>query len=232
MELVVFGASGPTGLLVVRQALAAGHRVVAATRHPETYPLADPGLRAVAADVLDAEQVASAIGGRRAVISTFGVPYSRRPISVYSTGMAHIVAGMAASGATRLVCVSSTSIAPGDTPGESILWRRTLIPLLRNVVGRTLYDDMVRMEEIVERSDLDWTIVRPGGLFDTAEPTSDFVVSPQRIPGRLTSRADLARTLLVEATEGRHPRATIEVLSRSELPGFRAFLRSAFNMGS
>ena len=38
MGLAVFGANGPTGLQVVRQALAAGHRVAAVTRKPDQYP--------------------------------------------------------------------------------------------------------------------------------------------------------------------------------------------------
>ena len=42
MYLVVFGVNGPTGRLVVGRAVAAGHRVGAATRKPAEYPLGDP----------------------------------------------------------------------------------------------------------------------------------------------------------------------------------------------
>ncbi len=44
MNLVIFGASGPTGLELCRQALAAGHQVIAAVRHPDTFPLQDDAL--------------------------------------------------------------------------------------------------------------------------------------------------------------------------------------------
>jgi uncharacterized protein YbjT (DUF2867 family) len=39
MNIVVFGANGPTGHLVTKQALAWGHTVTAFTRHPEAFPL-------------------------------------------------------------------------------------------------------------------------------------------------------------------------------------------------
>ena len=105
--------------------------------------------------------------------------------------------------------------------------------MLRHQVGRTLYDDMERMEEIVRGTSLDWTIVRPAGLFDAAEPTDDYEVASRRIPGRFTSRADLAQTLIREATAPQHPRSTVEVISWSGLPSpFRTFLKEAFGIGA
>ena len=44
MRLVIFGANGGTGRLLTRRALDAGHSVVAVTRHPEQFPIADPAL--------------------------------------------------------------------------------------------------------------------------------------------------------------------------------------------
>jgi putative NADH-flavin reductase len=88
---------------------------------------------------------------------------------------------------------------------------------------------MARMETIVQASDLDWTIVRPAGLFDAATPTDDYEVAPWRLTGRATSRADLAAVLVGEATEPRHPRSIIEVMTRSDLPSARTFLKEAFS---
>jgi hypothetical protein len=103
--------------------------------------------------------------------------------------------------------------------------------LLRKVMGRTLYDDMQRMEAIVQSSSLDWTVVRPAGLFDAAGPTDDYEVAPRRLPGRVTSRADLADTLVREAIEPQHSRSTIEVMTRSAHPSPMTFLKEAFGIG-
>lgn len=228
MDLAVFGANGPTGRLVVGQALAAGHRVTAVTRRPDDFPLEAPGLEVVVADVTDPDGVERAVAGAQAVISTYGVPYSRSEINVYSQGAANIIKAMAVHGVERLVCVTSTTVAAGEAPGESLFWRKALIPFLRNVVGRTVYDDMARMEDSVRSSGLAWTIVRPGGLFDAVEPTDDYEVAPRRLSGRATSRADLAAVLVNEATDPQYPRAVVEVMTRSGLPSATTFLKRAF----
>lgn len=231
MDLAVFGAGGPTGRLVVGQALAAGHRVVAVTRRPDQFPLRSPSLDVVAADVTDpvgVERVFAA--GPQAVVSTFGVPYSRKPVTVYSRGATTIARAMTVHGIARLVCVSSTTVGEEQTPGESLFGRKILLPFLRNVMGRTLYDDMARMEEIVRGSGLDWTIVRPGGLFDTAGPTADYEVGPPPLPGRVTSRADLADALIKEAVDPRHLRSTVEVSTRSGTPSPLTFVKEALGI--
>ena len=232
MHLVVFGSSGPTGRRVVGQALEAGHRVTAVTRRPAEFPIRADGLVVAGGDVVDAEAVSAAVSGADAVVSTYGVPYTRKSVTVYSVGTAHIVRAMAAHGVDRLVCVSSTTVADGPAPGESLLWRTVIEPvLLRRVLGRTLYDDMERMEALVRASDLVWTIVRPAGLYDADEP-GPHDVGPPRLHGRFTSRADLARTLLVEATEPRHPRAIVDVVSRGTPPSPLNFLREVTKIGT
>jgi putative NADH-flavin reductase len=232
MHLAVFGANGPTGRLVVGQALAAGHYVSAVTRKPDEFPLSSPHLNVVVADVTDPEGVERALCGAQAVISTFGVPYSRTEIRVFSEGIANITQAMSIHGISRLVCVSSTTVATDDAPGESLFWRKVVTPFLRNVIGRTLYDDMAHMEGIVACSSLDWTVVRPGGLFNAAEPTEDYQVAARRLPGRFTSRADLAHLLIKEATQPQHSHAIIEVITGSGPPRPMAtFLKEAFGIG-
>lgn len=230
MKLVVFGGSGPTGSRVIRQALDAGHRIVAASRRPDDFPIQAKGLQVTLADVEDGAAVERLVAAGEAVISTFGVPYSRRPITVYSNGARNIVQAMAKHDVGRLVCVTSTTVREGAPASETLLWRRLVIPFLRGVVGKTLYDDMEWMEAIVRESPSNWTIVRPGGLYNTDAPTGHVAVSTRQLKGRFTSRADLAQVLIREATmdEG-HSRAIIEAISQTDRrPPARLFLKEAF----
>lgn len=232
MNIAVFGANGPTGRQVVRQALAADHHVTAVTRKPDQYPIRSSNLAVVAADVTDPHGVERVLStGPQAVISTFGVPYSKNKITVYSKGIANIMRAMAIYNIERLVCVSSTTVATEEAPGETLFWRKVIIPFLRNLFGRTLYDDMERMEGIVQSSSLNWTIVRPAGLFDTNTPTDDYEVAHRHLCGRLTSRADLAETLIKEATAPQHSRSIIEIVTRSDAPSPVTFLKEAFSIG-
>lgn len=216
-RIVVFGANGPTGRQVAGQALAAGHTVTAVTRRPGDFTdfeaswvagtpeSAAPGggsrLRVVEADVRDAAAVGRAVAGQDAVVSALGVPFGRERVTVYSEGLTHITRAMTEHGVRRLVCVTSTVLFDVTAPGESFFFRRVLEPFIERFVGRTVYDDMRRMEEIVRTSGLDWTVVRPGGLFDTGT-VSDYRVATSRQPGRFTSRADLGNVLLRQVTGG------------------------------
>ncbi|OLZ74629.1 NAD-dependent epimerase [Streptomyces sp. IMTB 2501] len=224
MRLVVFGANGPTGRQVTEQATAAGHTVTAVTRHPDAFPLGGPGLRIEAADVLDATAVERVVAGHDAVISVLGVPYGRAPVTVYSTGVTHVTRAMTRHGVRRLVCVTSTVLFDVPAPGEGVLFRKAVEPFFTHVVGRTVYEDMRRMEEIVRVSGLDWTVLRPAGLFDTSE-VSDYRLAPHRLPGRFTARADLAHALVREAGSVEHVRTCLDVRTAEGTPRLLGVIR-------
>ncbi|MER6266533.1 NAD(P)H-binding protein [Streptomyces sp900105755] len=224
MKLVVFGANGPTGRQVTAQAVAEGHTVTAVTRRPAEFPLSDPRLRVAGADVLDPGAVARAVAGQDAVISTLGVPYSRQPVTVYSEGITHITRAMTEHGVRRLVCVSSTVLFGVPAPGETYFFRKVLEPLIARTMGRTVYEDMRRMEEIVLDGDHRWTVVRPAGLFD-ADTVSDYQVATSRLPGRFTARADLGNALLTEAVGDLHVGAFVDVRTTEGVPGILDVIR-------
>lgn len=224
MRLVIFGANGPTGRQATEQAIAEGHTVTAVTRRPEEFPLSDPRLRVVGADVLDPAAVERAVAGQEAVISTLGVPYSRTPVTVYSEGITHITQAMTKHGVRRLVCVTSTVLFGVPAPGETFFFRKVLEPFIARTVGRTVYDDMRRMEETVRDSDRAWTIIRPAGLFDS-DAVSDYQVATSRLSGRFTSRADLGNALLREAAGDRHVRTFVDVRTTEGVPSFLDVVR-------
>ncbi|MHA3022714.1 NAD(P)-dependent oxidoreductase [Mycobacterium sp. BMJ-28] len=223
MRLVIFGANGGTGRQLTRLALAAGHDVVAVTRAPANFPVTGPGLTVAGADVRDAAAVARVVGGADAVLSTLGVTFTREPVDTYSLGLTNIVAAMRAHGVTRLAVVSSSAIAeyPGRTGTPLSL--RLVQPVISNIFGKTLYADMRRMEAIVAASGLDWTIVRPSGLFDLPYVT-EYVGGQQDPVGAFTSRTDLADYLLRLATTPL-PGATVTISTTVDTPSMWQLLR-------
>jgi putative NADH-flavin reductase len=217
MKLAVFGANGPTGRLVTRLALDEGHEVVAFTRHPDTFPFEHPHLEIVAGDVHDVVAVTAAVERADAVISTLGVPFAKTPINVYSDGIANIITGMHAAHIKRLVCVSSSTLGPHPEPLGGFVFEKIMQPYVVNKLGKTVYDDMRRMEAMVSESDLAWTIVRPSGLFE-AGAVSDYGVAIDYIGHRFTARIDLADCLLREALDDTHVCSAIAVATPSAKP--------------
>jgi putative NADH-flavin reductase len=224
MHITIFGANGPTGRLVTGQALDAGHHVVAATRHPDGFPIQHPDLAVAAVDVYDRAAVAEAVRGSDAVLSTLGVPYSRQPITVYSAGVANVVAAMGDHGVKRLVAVSSSATEPHIHVDGGFLLNRVLQPLIVATIGKTMYADMLRMEQLLRESDLDWTVLRPSGLFDYSEPTA-YRLDEDQAPGVYTARVDLAASMLDQLTDDRYVRKIAAVTTTAVKPSLWSLIR-------
>ncbi|WP_426513419.1 NAD(P)-dependent oxidoreductase [Dactylosporangium sp. McL0621] len=197
MRIVVFGANGGTGRVLVRQALTAGHEVVAVTRQPAAFPVTHDRLTVAGADIGDSDLVARIVAGADAVLSSLGVPFSRKPITVYSAGIASIISAMSRHGVKRLVAVSSSATEPSYHADGGFLLNRIVQPLVTATIGRTTYADMRRMEQYLREADLDWTVMRPSGLFD-APTVSAYQLHEDHADGIFTSRTDLAASMLAQ----------------------------------
>ncbi|WP_371500778.1 NAD(P)H-binding protein [Kitasatospora sp. NBC_00374] len=230
MRIVVFGASGPTGRQVVEQALASGFEVTAVTRRPEgVAPRA--GLTVVGADVADPAAVDAAVAGRDAVLSVLGVPFSPAPVTVYSQGVANILAAMERHGVRRLVAVSSSVTDPKWRPSGEFFFNHVMDPLVNRRLGRTLHEDMRRMESVIRASGVVWTIVRPSGLFDHPAPT-DYQVAEDRADGLFTARADLAAAMLAQLRDDRYGRRAMAVITTAVRPSILGLIwREAVKKG-
>jgi uncharacterized protein YbjT (DUF2867 family) len=228
MRISVFGANGLTGRTLVKQALAAGHEVVAVTRKPAEFPFSHDLLEVAEADVRDEIATVRAVEGADAVLSTLGVPFDRKPINVYSDGAANIVGAMARHGVKRIAVVSSTAVEPHLHADGGFLLNRVMQPLVSKTIGKTTYADMRAMEAILRESSLDWTIVRSAGLFD-ADRVSAYDVSDGPLDGVFTSRADLADCLLSQVSDDRFVGKVVEVTTSEGAPTlFQMIRREAF----
>lgn len=216
MRITIFGANGRTGRLLTRQALDAGHEVFAAARRPDEFPVADRRLTAIRSDVRDPASLPGAIGGSDAVVLILGTAMTLGGVDIYSTGARNVVDVMASTGPRRMVAVSSTAVThyPGRTGTPASL--RFFEPVLKSTIGRTTYADQRRMEQILADSGLDWTVVRPSGLFDLPEVT-EYVAGQVDPVGAFTSRNDLAAYLLRLAESG-GPRAAVTISTVTGTP--------------
>jgi nucleoside-diphosphate-sugar epimerase len=145
------------------------------------------------------------------------VPFAKTSISVYSDGVANIIAGMHAGGVKRIACVSSSAIGPHPEPLGGFVFEKIMQPYVVNKLGKTVYDDMRRMEAMLTDSELAWTIVRPSGLFE-APAVSTYRVAVDYVPYRFTARIDLADCLLRQAIDDTYARTTIAVATPDAKP--------------
>jgi uncharacterized protein YbjT (DUF2867 family) len=202
MNLVVLGATGATGKLVVEQALATGHHVTALVRSPHKLTLSHPNLHIVTGDATDAAAVTRAVDGADAVITTLGATKG----SIIADSTRAILAGARQHGVKRVVMLSSFAVE-----------RDRLTPLTRFMTGivmRAVIKDKIAGEEALRASDLEWTIVYATRLTNGPATGSATIVPPttKLDTSQSISRADVAAWLLEVATgDGRFSRQSVTI---------------------
>jgi putative NADH-flavin reductase len=193
-HLLVIGATRGTGKQLVQQALAAGHTVTALARDPARVEIQDERLAVMRGDVLDPATLIQAMAGCDAVVSSLGVTSAyRKPTTLYSAGMRHLIEAMRTEGVTRLIAVTAAPL--GDGEGDTLAGR--LLGKMMWAFIKEVYADMTRMVEIIRGSGLDWTIVRPPRL--TNKPLTGHyrtAVNRNVRGGYSIARADLADACL------------------------------------
>ncbi len=219
-RLLILGANGPTGRLTVQKALDRGHHVHALTRHPETFPLRHERLHVIAGDATDKGVIDAAVAQTDAVICTIGAAFTRKPVEVYSISARLLVDSMTRRGKRRLLVLTSGGVDTHHQP-DGIAGRLSR-SVMRDYLGKTVYDDMEKMETAVSASDLDWTIVRPPGL--TNEPGTGYAIAETRTDGPFMSREDLAQMLLDQLNDDRYIRKIAAVTT----PGLKVSVWSMF----
>jgi putative NADH-flavin reductase len=205
MKIVVFGATGGIGSQVVAHALAAGHAVTAVARRPATITLRSERLEVVQGDVLEPATLGEPIAGQDAVISALGAR-DRAPTTVYSEGVANLLRAMQAANVRRILCISAGGIDPGPR------WQRILAKPLLWLIFKNMYADLLRMETVVQASDLDWTILRPPTLTNGPR-TGRYQVAVNRHLSRSfsISRADVADYMINHLNDSATYRGTVEL---------------------
>lgn len=200
MKLVIFGAAGGTGHILVEQALAKEHEVTAFDRHPGALTIKHPKLSLIQGDVFDPAQVEAAIAGQDVVICVLGVkPGSTVPVC--SIGTKNIIAAMQKLGVKRFICQSSFAVAALDGEWREAPWVLPLIlPFFPKV--KATFADQVKQEQFVRHSDLDWTLVRPARLINEPAKGTYKVGDPLKIGlNSKISRTDVADFLLKQVSD-------------------------------
>jgi putative NADH-flavin reductase len=202
MKIAIFGASGRTGVPLVRQALDAGYEVTAFVRDRSKLPVQHERLTVVEGDVSDQAAVERAVSGADAVISALG-PSKTSPKNMMETAAKTIITAMRKHGVTRLVSVTGAGVpAPQDQPK---LVNHIFSFALGLLAADVLRDSKAHVSTI-EGSGLEWVVVRVPRLTDDP-PTGKIRVGWAGVnTGTTIGRADVASFMLKQVTDASHLR--------------------------
>ncbi len=185
-KVAIVGGHGKIAQLLITALVERGHQPVALVRKPEqTAALEALGAQTAMLDIEadDAARFAEVFAGADAVVFAAGGGGDGdidRKKSVDLGGSLKSIEGATAAGVTRFVQISAISVDAELPEDTEPVWRA--------------YVEAKRDADTALRgSDLDWTIIRPGGLTD--DPATDSVaLAPDLERGEVT-RADVAAVI-------------------------------------
>jgi putative NADH-flavin reductase len=206
LKLVVLGATGGTGMKLVKQALGRGHLVTAFVRSPERLKDFLDHIKIRQGDLLSSTSLREVIQGHDAVLSGFGprAPRSEADSHLLERFARALTAAMAAAGVRRVVVESVAFLFKNSIFPPAYLLGRLFFP-------RTVADASA-MERIFANTALDWTMVRPPELTDKPY-TGKYRVQEGHLPrfGLKISRADVADLMIKLAENGTSIRKVVGI---------------------
>nr|XP_012226571.1 PREDICTED: flavin reductase (NADPH) [Linepithema humile]XP_012226572.1 PREDICTED: flavin reductase (NADPH) [Linepithema humile] len=180
-RIVIFGATGMTGLCSLRSAVENGLEIRAFVRDEAKVPKdLKNKIELVVGDVINAEQVSKAVADRDAVVVVLGTRNDLSPTTVLSQGLKNIMDAMKVHNVELIsVCLSAF-----------LFYKPEAVP----AIFKDVTADHQRMFDIIKASDLKWVAILPPHIADT--PKSKYTVKFDSSPGRAISKQDLGAFLV------------------------------------
>ncbi len=184
MRIVIAGGHGKIALLLEHILAERGDQAVGLVRNPaHVTDVQKAGAEAVVCDLeaASADDVAVLLSGADAVVFAAGAGAGSgapRKDSVDRAASALMADAAERAGVRRFVQISSMGAGRPPRPGADEVWAAY-------ITAKTAAEADLRAR------DLDWTILRPGGLTD-APATGKVRLAAPPVPGGTVSRADVA----------------------------------------
>jgi putative NADH-flavin reductase len=205
-QIAIIGATGSTGIEVVRLALEANYKVIIVVRNPDKIQPQN-NVTVLKGDVTDLVSLELAFKNVDFVLSCFGPANNRKIDSLLSIGASNIVKACEKNSVKRFIFMSGAAQAAYD---ELSFTAKLLMPLLRLIYSES-YSDKVIAETTIQNSNLEWTIVRASGL-NKAQPTGKYVAGiKSKIHLVMLPYADCAKCLLDAIVEKKWIKKIINV---------------------
>jgi putative NADH-flavin reductase len=200
MRILILGSTGRTGRLLLDEALARKHDVKVLVRDPSKIKARSTSLTIVEGTATNRDILDRSMEGCDAILSVLNIsrtsdfPWSplRTPKDFLSRVMTNIIHLAPSHKIRRLIFSSAWGAAEtrGDIPG----WFRWFIEHSNILYA---YEDHAKQEELVSRSSLEWTSVRPTGLINSMKKKEVIVsINGQPKPKLLISRSNVARFMI------------------------------------
>lgn len=208
MKIIVFGATGQTGIQLVQQAIWKGHTVKAFGRNVFELKIEHEQLELVKGALFDEDDVYHAIKGCDAVLSVIGGASDGKD-KTRSLGIKNIIAQMKKNAVQRIIALGGLGILNFDE--QQLLIDQEDYPKEYLPVGnehRKAYD-------YLKSSDLDWTFLCSPDIINEG-PTGNYITNKDYAPSPNQYRinaGDLAQFMLLELEKNEYVKSRAGISS-------------------
>ena len=213
----VAGGSSGVGLEIVKQLSALGTPVQALVRRPEAVTMLNSfkGVTAMLGDAMDEAAVQKCMEGCVAAISTLGGKAGSDGKRVDYAGNSNVIEQAGILGCERIILI--TSIGCGDT-------KSAISPSVYTVLEEAILAKNKAERDLRMYTNLDWTIIRPGGLKSEAG-TGKAILTEDKMAAGVINRIDVA-SLVIDVLKSENS------CTRKELTAIDPSQPSAYNSGA
>lgn len=170
MKILILGATGRTGRLIVEEALKQGYDLNVLVRDENKLPFNSKLIRVYQGTPARQMDLAAAMQGCDLIISALSIarasdaPWSKllTPDNFITESMKNVIVEANQQNLKRLITISAWGV--GETKKEIPFWLRWLISYTNL---RPIYAGHESQEKLLATSNLNWTAVRPVALNDS-----------------------------------------------------------------
>ncbi|MDP5091527.1 MAG: NAD(P)H-binding protein [Saprospiraceae bacterium] len=197
MNITIIGASAGIGLETVKRGLDRNHSITTLSRSGIEIE-EKKSLKVILGDATNKADLLSSIQNADAIIVTLGTSKNMNATTLFSD-FAQLMVEIHKENKIDIPFIFVTGFGAGESKNY-VPW---LVKMFLKYFLKDVYADKTKMEEIITNLDLNWTVVRPGRLFDK-KLTEKYRIENKLFKGINVggiNRADVADFLIKQAEE-------------------------------
>jgi putative NADH-flavin reductase len=196
-KIAIIGGTGKSGKYLVTHLLDQGFPLKVLVRNPEKAPIQHALAEVIVGDVSNYEDLVRLIEGCQAVISTLGVGVPPSEPTIFSKATSNILRAMNVCQVRRYIVITGINVdTPFDKKSEKA--KAATAWMYANFPKSTA--DKQQEYELLQKSNLDWTLVRLPMIEQTDE-RRNVSIRLEDCPGDKISATDLAHFLISQLTD-------------------------------
>jgi putative NADH-flavin reductase len=199
MKIAIFGSTGFLGKVLLEMALDKGYQVKTLVRNPDKLGEFRDRVEFIHGDIFNVKDIQSTVSGTEAVLSTVGPPNRKtEDPEIYKNTMENIVDILVEENIRRFIHVGGAAHPGGENENWTI-GRRFLKQMLSITGPKILLAKQLEWE-VLRKSRLDWTLVRPPAILKGKSLTGNLLVDEKNLGSLKVNVEDLSNFILEQIT--------------------------------